>query len=117
MVRLGAPAGAARVQNDRRMPPSVSLRGSSGPPGGQTQPEHGEGHAPVDLLGGSPLDTATPPSPRSHPGHSIPDIAWVILPGLLVPPLGFGPGFALLRVPGTVRDMDLTYPPEAEEFR
>ena len=33
------------------------------------QPQHGVGHAPVVLLGGSPLDMAAPPSPSSHCGR------------------------------------------------
>ena len=78
---------------------------------------HGAEHAPAELLGGSPLDTATPPSPRLLTQgwstlHSTVQLIWVSARAL-----GDRRSFAPSTAPGTVVDMDLAYPPAAEEFR
>ena len=69
------------------------------------------------LLGGSPLDMAAPPSPSSLCGRVTPTFPALHLTGLR--PGGIGPrtGRRTVDGPGTVPVMDLTYPPEAEEFR
>ena len=69
----------------------------------------------LSLLGGSPLDMATPPSPSSLCGRAHADISG--RPSYRPS----APHRALAR-PGGQRaryraSMDLAYPPEAEEFR
>ena len=83
---------------------------------GANQLRHGVGHAPAVLLGGSPLDMAAPPSPSSLCGRDHANIPGGHLTDLYPghPALTRSPG---VNGTGTVPLMDLSYPPEAEEFR
>src|ERR1039458_1550351 len=99
------------------MPPCDSRVGGSRHARGADQPRRGGGHAPAVLLGGSPLDMATPPSPlspcRGNAANDSSGASYRAARAHYRPCHRVAAG----RRGGYRAAMDLAYPREAEEFR